>query len=395
MTRRIKKAVSRLSAEIPAGLLLLAAALVAVFWANSPWYTHYLSLGQTTFGPAALGLNLSLNAWAADAVLAVFFFAVGLELKQELTTGNLSNPKDAAVPVFAAVGGMIVPALIFVTVVAAAGEPSSLRGWAVPTATDIAFAVTIQALFGRGLPVQMRTFLLTLAVADDLLAIIVIAVFYAHGLNFLALAVAGVLLTIFALLVRLPHASWIVLLPLAVGVWYFTFRSGIHATISGVLLGLVTPARPLPRQQQAQTHRFARVAAPLSALVALPIFAFFASGVRVVGPNLAVIGSQAVFWAVLAGLVLGKFVGVTISTWLVTKLTSLRIPGGLTVRDLVPVAFLTGIGFTVALLVTELAFNNDLEILSAKAAILLASVCAGVLGAIGLVWDRHHRFRSL
>lgn len=395
MTKQFRNVIRWASAEVPAGLFLLASALAAIFWANSPWSQSYFALGRVHFGPAALGLDLSLSTWAADAVLALFFFAVGLELKQELTTGSLHNPREAAVPVFAAVGGMIVPALVFAAVVVGAGQPTSIDGWAIPTATDIAFAVTVQALFGKGLPSHMRTFLLTLAVADDLLAIIVIAIFYAHGLNFLALLVALVFLALFTWLVRRPRPPWILLLVLAIFVWYFVFRSGIHATIAGVMLGLATPARPLPGQKQAQTHRFARIAAPLSALIALPIFAFFASGVRVVGPSFALIGAQPVFWAVLLGLVVGKFIGVIAMTWLVTKVTPLKVPGHLSIRDLVPVGFLTGIGFTVALLVTELAFTDDVLVLSAKTAILLGSLCAGVLGSISLVLDRRRRLRRL
>lgn len=391
MRKRITRTIERAAGEVPAGLILLLAAVAAVIWANSPWSSSYFALGNIEIGPARLGLHLPLNVWAADAVLAFFFFVVGLELKQELTTGSLRNPRDAAVPMLAAIGGMVLPALIFTAVVLSFGQSGAAHGWAIPTATDIAFAVTIQALFGKGLPGELRTFLLTLAVVDDLLAIIVIAVFYVGGLDFLALGIALALVGLFAILVRTSWAKWFILVPLAALVWFFMYRSGVHATISGVLLGLVVPARAQSGATQAQTHRFARYFAPFSALVALPIFAFFASGVTVAGPDFASIVTQPVTLAVAAGLLVGKFVGVLGTTWTVTRLTPLRLPGGLQVRDLVPIGFLTGIGFTVALLVTELAFGEDSYGVSAKVAILSASVIAGVLGALSLTWDRHHR----
>lgn len=391
MRKRITRTIERAAGEVPAGLILLLAAVAAVIWANSPWSSSYFALGNMEVGPTRLGLHLPLNVWAADGVLAFFFFVVGLELKQELTTGSLRNPRDAAVPMVAAIGGMVLPALIFTAIVLSFGQSGAVHGWAIPTATDIAFAVTIQALFGKGLPGELRTFLLTLAVVDDLLAIIVIAVFYAGGLDFLALGIALALVGLFAILVRTSWARWFILVPLAALVWFFMHRSGVHATISGVLLGLVVPARAQSGDSRAQTHRFARYFAPFSALVALPIFAFFASGVTVAGPDFASIVMQPVTLAVAAGMLVGKFVGVLGTTWAITRITPLRLPGGLQVRDLVPIGFLAGIGFTVALLVTELAFGEDSYGVSAKVAILSASAIAGVLGALSLTWDRHHR----
>lgn len=384
MTGRWKSRLRAAADEVPAGLVLLVAAVVAVFWSNSPWADSYFALGSVEVGPEAIDLRMPLHEWAADGVLAVFFFAVGLELKQELVTGSLRDPLKAGVPVLAAIGGMLTPALVFVVVVASRGATDALGGWAIPTATDIAFAVTVLAVFGKGVSVQLRVFLLTLAVVDDLLAIVVIAFFYTAGINFLAIAISLVFVVLFTLCVRSKFSRWFTLLPLGILAWYFMHQSGIHATIAGVLLGLVVPARPIRGENLARTNHLARFIAPISALVVLPVFAFFASGVTITGGHLKEIVLQPVAWAVFFGLVVGKFVGVLGTTFLVTKLTPLHLDDEITVVDLVPTGFLAGIGFTVALLVTELAFADELHIQSAKAAILVGSLFSGFLGALAL-----------
>ncbi|GAA1159622.1 Na+/H+ antiporter NhaA [Ornithinicoccus hortensis] len=375
--------------ETTAGALLFTAAVLALVWANSPWRDAYQSLSSTVVGPSALHLDLSLATWAADGVLALFFFVVGLELKQEFVSGSLSNLTEAAVPVLAAVGGMAVPAVLYVVLVTAQGDSAALGGWAIPTATDIAFAVAVLAVFGRGLPVGLRTFLLTLAVVDDLLAIVVIAVFYTASINLVALAGAIAVVVVFGVAARSARVRWWVLLPLALVAWVLMHESGVHATIAGVLLGFAVAARPIGDEHHPRTHQFVEKLQPLSFGIALPVFAFFSAGVTLVdGDGVGAVLGQPVVPAIVVGLLAGKVIGVLGTTMLVTRLTPMRLPGAIAVRDLLPVGLLCGIGFTVSLLIAELSFPDSAEHLAgAKIGVLLASLLAGTLGAVALTWD--------
>lgn len=376
------------SRETTGGILLLLAAAFALAWANSPWRDGYAALSGVVIGPASLHLDLSLSTWAADGLLAIFFFVVGVELKQEFVTGSLRNPREAAVPVLAAVGGMAAPALLFVLAVTLLGDPAAVGGWAIPTATDIAFAVGVLAIFGKGLPRGLRTFLLTLAVVDDLLAIVIIAVFYTAGVNLLALGASVAVIAVFAVVVRSKRPAWWLLVPLAIVAWALMHESGVHATIAGVLLGFAVPAKLVHGEASARTHRFAERVGPLSAGFALPVFAFFAAGVNVVdGAGVGEVISQPVFVAVAGALVVGKLLGVLGMTALVTKLTPLRLPDAIGLRDLLPVGFLTGIGFTVSLLITELSFPDGEHTAAAKLAVLAGTLIAATLAAITLRLD--------
>lgn len=385
-----------LSQETTAGVVLLAAALAALVWANSPWRAAYHSLAGTVVGPAGLHLDLSLSSWAADGVLALFFLVVGLELKQEFVSGSLSNVREAAVPVLAAVGGMALPALLYVVLVTSLGDPAALRGWAIPTATDIAFALAVLAVFGRGLPVALRTFLLTLAVVDDLLAIVVIAIFYTGSISLPALAGALVAVGLFGVAARRRRMRWWVLLPLALVAWVLMHESGVHATIAGVLLGFTVAARPVHGERHPRTHQLVERLQPWSFGLALPVFAFFAAGVTVVGGDgVGAVLTQPVVLAIVAGLVVGKVVGVLTTTALVTAVSPLRLPAGIGVRDLLPVGLLCGIGFTVSLLISELSFPGSPTLLAgAKTGVLAASVVAAALGALALRWDARQARRS-
>ncbi|MFS0910506.1 Na+/H+ antiporter NhaA [Microbacterium sp. 179-I 3D2 NHS] len=375
------------TAETTSGVILMVAAAVALLWANSPWREGYQALSQITIGPSALHLDLSLATWAADGLLAVFFFVVGVELKHEIVAGSLRNVKTAAVPVLAAVGGMIMPALIFIAVVSFAGDRTAAHGWAIPTATDIAFALAVLAIFGRGLPRALRTFLLTLAVVDDLLAIVVIAVFYTGDIDLVSLLISLACVAVFALLTRMRTTRWWLLAPVALVAWVFMHESGVHATIAGVLLGLTVPALRLHGETDSRTHRFDDAIRPFSSGVALPIFAFFAAGVTLVGGGAASVFLQPVVFAIVAGLVIGKLVGVLGVTALVTRFTPLRLPDAIGIRDLLPVGLLTGIGFTVSLLIAELSFPDTEHTDGAKIAVLLGTVIAAVLAAALLRWD--------
>jgi len=391
-TDRLRAWVSR---ETTGGVLLLGAALVAILFANSPWRDAYTTLSETRVGPAALHLDLTLAHWASDGLLAIFFFVVGLELKRELVTGSLRHPREAAVPMLAAVGGMLVPAAFYTALVLITRDTTALSGWAIPTATDIAFALAVLAVFGRGLPTAVRTFLLTLAVVDDLLAIVVIAIFYTETVSWGPLGLAVVGLVLFRLLVRARRVLWWVLLPLAVVIWALVHASGIHATVAGVMMGFLVPALLVHGEPESRTHRFENVWNPLSSGIALPVFAFFAAGVTVVGIPLADVFVQGATLGVLAGLIIGKCIGVLGTTWLVTRLTPLRLAQGIGIRDLLPVGLLAGIGFTVSLLIVELSFDPGSEHgTGAKIAVLLGSVVSAVAGALALRHDARRTDRT-
>lgn len=374
----------RLTSETTGGVILLGAAVIALVWANSPWRGAYRALSDVVVGPAAWHLDLSIAHWAMDGLLAVFFLVVGLELKQELVAGSLRHPREAAVPVLAAVGGMLVPAAVYLAVVVLAGDPGVRHGWAVPTVTDIAFALAVLAVAGRGLPVAIRTFLLTLAVVDDLLGILVIALVYTDEVHLAPLAGAVAAVAAIAALARLRRPPIVLAVPLALMAWALMHASGVHATIAGVLVGFAVPVGLLHGETTSRAGRLEHLLRPWSAGLALPVFAFFAAGVTVVGAPGGAWGvlRQAVVPAVLAGLLIGKVVGVLGTTALVTRLTPLRLPPFVGLRDLLPVGLLAGIGFTVALLLAELAFDDEEHRAAAKVAVLLGSL----LAAAGAAW---------
>ncbi|MFI7609322.1 Na+/H+ antiporter NhaA [Micromonospora sp. NPDC049366] len=383
-----------LRTETVGGLLLLAAAVLALAWANSPWSDSYRALSDAEIGPAALHLDLSLAAWAADGLLAIFFFVAGLELKREFVAGDLRQPRRAVLPVAAALGGMTVPALIYVAFNAGAGG-DALTGWAIPTATDIAFALAVLGVINTHLPAAMRTFLLTLAVVDDLLAIVIIAIFYTSSLHFLPLLGALVPLAIFGVLVQRRVRSWWVLLPLAAVTWALVHASGVHATVAGVALAFTVPVLrrtpgPGPGLAEHFEHRFR----PLSAGVAVPVFAFFAAGVSIAGAGgLGASLTDSVALGVIVGLVVGKAVGVFGATWLVQRFTRARLASGLAWWDVLGLALLAGMGFTVSLLIGELAFGAGTERDDhTKIGVLLGSLLAAVLAAVVLrARNRHYQ----
>ena len=380
-----------LRTEKAGGALLLIGALAALAWANSPGRDAYQSLRSVTVGPAALHLQLTLGAWASDGLLAIFFFVVGLELKREIVAGELRRPATAVVPIVAAIGGMVAPALLYLAVNAAApaGAP---RGWAIPTATDIAFAVAVLSLVGRRLPNALRAFLLTLAVVDDLLAIVVIAFFYSASIRLAWVGAAFIAVALFAVLTRRGVASFWVLAPLGLAGWAFMHASGVHATIAGVLLGLSVPAVARGGVGVSLAERFEHRWRPVSAGVAVPVFALFAAGVAMSPSAITdAIGDPAAR-GVAVGLVLGKPLGIVVATFLIARFTRATLSPGLSWWDVLAVAALGGIGFTVSLLIGDLAFGagtaRDEHV---KAAILLASGLAALLGAGLLSWRGRHR----
>jgi len=379
-----KRIADLLRTETTGGLLLLGAAVVALIWANSPWAKAYQDLAATRVGPAAWHLDLSLATWAADGLLAIFFFVAGLELKREFVGGDLRDARRAALPVAAAVGGMAVPALIFVLVNSSGG---ALRGWAIPTATDIAFALAVLAVISTHLPSAMRTFLLSLAVVDDLLAIAIIAVLYTDSLHLLPLAAAVLPLAAFGFLVQRRVRSWWLLLPLAVPTWLLVHESGVHATVAGVLLAFTVPVRRrAPGEGPGLAEHFEHRWRPLSAGVAVPVFAFFAAGVSVAGAGgVADILRDPVTIGIVAGLVVGKTLGIGAAAWLVQRFTRAELDDGLSWWDVLGLALLGGIGFTVALLLGELAFGvGTVRDAHAKAGVLMGSLLAALLATVVL-----------
>ncbi|PSK95379.1 sodium/proton antiporter (NhaA family) [Murinocardiopsis flavida] len=370
------------------GLLLIAAAAAAIIWANSPFAASYEALRGFTVGPAALHLDLDLQTWAADGLLAVFFFIVGNELKQEFVHGELRDPRRAMLPIVAAVCGMAVPALVYAAITL--GDPASAGGWGIPMATDIAFALAVLAVVGKGLPPALRTFLLTLAIVDDLGAVTVIAVFYTEHISFGPLLGAAAGLALFGYLQqgRRPAAllgaarvpAWAVYVPLAAVVWTLMHESGVHATIAGVAIGLLMRTAARPGEAESPSHRVEHLLRPWSAGLALPVFAFFAAGVAFEGLG-AVLTDRAGL-GIVAGLVGGKLLGILGGAWLTTKVTSATLNPSLSWWDIAGMSQLAGIGFTVSLLITELSFPDTPETLAnAKAGVLLASLIASVLAA--------------
>ncbi|NLU79705.1 Na+/H+ antiporter NhaA [Micromonospora sp. HNM0581] len=380
-----------LRTETVGGALLLFGAVIALVWANSPWGDAYAELGRWVpwSGGTALHLDLDLATWAADGLLAIFFFVVGLELKREFVAGELRDPRRAALPVVAAVGGMVVPALIFVAVNVAGGG-DGLRGWAIPTATDIAFALAVLAVIGAYLPQGLRAFLLTLAVVDDLLAITIIAVFYTDDFAVLPLLGSLVPIALFGLLVQRRRTWWWALIPLAVIAWTLVHSSGVHATVAGVLLGFTVPVlagkssdghRPMPGLAEHLEH----VWRPVSAGFAVPVFAFFAAGVSLRGADLAALVTDPIVLGIVLGLVVGKCVGILGSTFLLARFTRASLDEDITWSDLLGVSFLAGIGFTVSLLIGELAFGSGgVEGDNVKAAVLAGSLISALLATVVL-----------
>lgn len=360
------------------GALLLVAGVLALIVANSPagnWYSEFLEI---QIGFEAIGLKLSIAHWAADGLLAIFFLVAGLELKHELVHGSLSKVRQAMVPMVAAIAGMIFPALIYFLFLR--GNSEALVGWAIPVATDIAFALAVLAVAGRGLPVELRAFLLTLAVVDDLGAITIIAVFYSEDIDRNMLFLTLVLLIIYALLQKFNLTKWYLLVPLGLLIWWATYQSGIHATVAGVAIALLTRVQHREGELQSPAETAEIKVRPISVAIAVPIFAFTAAGVdlRSLG-FIDTVGSEIAI-AVIFGLVIGKPLGVIGATYLLTRFTSARLNENLRWSDVLSVGLLAGIGFTVSLLITKLSFSNDIELLSdAKVGVLSGSLIAAII----------------
>ena len=394
------------------GLIMLGFAFAGLILANLPVTADLFGhIAETHIGIPYTNIDLPLGHWAQDGLLTAFFLVVGLDLKQELTTGSLSNPKAAAVPMLCAVGGMLVPPVLFLGVTwlyseyappgpgfqtIASGQvfdyATIAQGWAVPTATDIAFSLAVLALFAKALPGSIRAFLMTLATVDDLLAIILIAVFFSslnHWYWFIGIAACAVA---WAYLVRLRRVPWIIAGLVGILAWVMMFEAGVHPTLAGVLVGLLTPSREMFGEKEPRAERYHDKLQPLSALIALPIFALFATGVRVSELTPALMLSPVVV-GITAALVIGKPTGVMLVAWLSTHVMRLKLAKGLKVRDLLPAACACGIGFTVSFLIASLAYADTELSAESRFGVLVASLLAAALSGV-LLSRQSKRFEA-
>ncbi|MGI9596586.1 MAG: Na+/H+ antiporter NhaA, partial [Acidimicrobiales bacterium] len=405
---RIRQPLQRIiHLENLSGLALIAGAVTALVLANTAfaesvdhfWHYH-LAL---TLGP--IHLDESLVHWVNDGLMTVFFFVAGLEIKRELVVGDLREPRKAALPAIAAFGGMVIPAAVFLAI----AGPETRNGWGIPMATDIAFAVGILTLLGNRVPPRLKVFLLTLAIVDDLGAIVVIALFYTTSLNTTALAVAGALLVAMIVL-RVLGVWWMPVFVLAgAGLWLAVFESGIHATLAGVVCGLLAPAKPRRPQKTevvaGQHHTIDELKAiifdtretksvvdrlihglhPFTALLIVPVFALANTGVGISGESLWNGLTSSTGLAVLLGLLVGKPVGIALAAWVAVKTKIAVLPAGTNWNHVIGVGFLGGIGFTVSLFITDLAFaGSEATIDNSKIAVLAASILASAFGAFAL-----------
>ncbi|MEJ7583206.1 MAG: Na+/H+ antiporter NhaA [Acidimicrobiales bacterium] len=412
LARSLARPLNRfLHIEAAGGILLLGAAIVALVWANSPWAAGYRALWSTdlTIGLGGHGVTEDLRHWVNDGLMVLFFFVIGLEIKQELTNGQLTSPRDAAVPAAGALGGMVVPALLFLVFnLGGAGA----GGWGIPMATDVAFALGVLALLGSRVPAELKVLLLAVAIVDDVGAIIVIAVFYSDGLDarWAAAALDGVGLVVVLRRVRVRYLP--VYVALGTGIWLATFESGVHATIAGVVLGLFAPARPfLPevdadrvadelsadhqvtaaevrsisfriRESVPVTERLQDLLHPWTSYLIVPVFALANAGVAVSADSLGDAATSPVTLGVIVGLVVGKLIGVAGGIALATRTGFGRLPHGITTRHIVGMSVIAGIGFTVSIFITGLAFTDPDLTDQAKLGVLAASAIAAVVGAV-------------
>lgn len=412
--------------ETSSGILLLACTLIALVWANSPLADTYAALWHTRFtiGLGSFLLDHDLHFWVNDALMAVFFFVVGLEIKREMVAGELASPRQAALPILAALGGVVVPALLYASL--NFGTEGS-RGWGIPMATDIAFATGVMALLGSRVPMGLKVFLTALAIVDDIAAVLVIAVFYTANLHWGALGLAGacLLLAVAANRLQVRHP-----LPYALlgGVlWIAVLHSGVHATIAGVLLAFVIPVRTAINQgeflrhgramldyfedaasrepfdvlndieqqaaiegledacekMQPPLHRLEQALHPWVTFVIMPLFALANAGVVLSGPS----AGGAITMGVALGLIFGKPIGITLASWLAVRSGLASLPQSVSWRQIHGAGWLGGIGFTMSLFMAGLAFTDDGKLTAAKLGVLGASVCAGIVGSL-ILWRR-------
>ena len=368
-----------LASEAAGGIVLMAAALAALVIANSSWaeaYDHWKHATNGLVLAPAIG-PMSIELWINDGLMAIFFLLVGLEIKRELVDGELSRPADRRLPVVAAAAGMIVPALVYLAITG--GDPELARGWAIPAATDIAFAIGVMALLGKRVPAGLKLFLTTVAIVDDMGAVAIIAVAYSHGLDLGALAAAAGVLALMAALNRRGVGSLAPYLVLAALLWWLVLLSGVHATVAGVLAAMMIPARRSPGQPDAvdsPLHRLEHALAPWVAFAIVPLFGFANAGVSLAGAAITPLVA-----AIVAGLFLGKQAGVFGAVLLAERLGLAPRPAGASLAQLYGVALLAGIGFTMSLFIGGLAFPSHPALMAeVKVGVLAGSLLSALVG---------------
>ncbi len=424
--RFVRPALAFTRLEAAGAIVLLAATIAALIWANSAWGESYFEFWDIhiTFDVAGFHFDESLKHFVNDGLMAIFFFVVGLEIKRELVVGELNSVKKASLPVVAALGGMVVPALIYVAFVASSGPADAIAGWGIPMATDIAFSVGVIALLSTRVPIGAKLFLLALAIVDDIGAILVIAIFYTDDLAFVWLIVAAGALALITVARKAGIRAGIFYLPLALLTWFAFLESGVHATVAGVILGLLVPARAyysdvdfrrragwilerwdrdaaspqaharldqdalelaaIARESVSPLERWEHSLHPWSSFLVIPLFALANAGVRFVDIDIVEAVTSPVALGVSVGLIVGKPVGIALATWLGLKLKLGQLPRHTTFVHVIGLGFLAGIGFTVSLFISELAFRSspDAHLFSdeAKIGIFIGSLVAGVAG---------------
>jgi len=428
--RFVRPVVEFTQTEAAGAIVLLVGTVLALIWANSAWGDSYFSFWEThiTIHVGGFHFDESLKHFVNDGLMAIFFFVVGLEIKRELVIGELNSVKKAALPAVAALGGMIVPAIIYFSFVATSGPADAIAGWGIPMATDIAFSVGVIALLSTRVPIGAKLFLLALAIVDDIGAILVIAIFYTDDLAFIWLIVAAVALATIAFASRVGIRSGIFYLPLAILAWYGFLESGVHATVAGVILGLLVPARAyysdvgfreragrilkrwdrdkdtplaharldqdalelaaIARESVSPLERWEHTLHPWSSFLIIPLFALANAGVRFIGIDVLAAVTSPVALGVSVGLVIGKPIGITAATWLGLKLRLGQLPRNTTFTHIIGLGLLAGIGFTVSLFISELAFrsSSSAHLFSdeAKIGIFVGSIVAGIAGFVFL-----------
>ncbi len=399
--------------ERTSGLIMLGFALAGLMLANLPFASPiFEAVSHTQIGIPYTNIHMSISHWVQDGVLTIFFLTVGLDLKHELIAGSLRDPRAAAMPMICAVGGMIVPPVLFVGTVTifselhagqeimrlTSGALPSLEmvrdGWAIPTATDIAFSLAVLALFAKTLPKALRAFLMTLATVDDLLGIALIAVFFS-SLNawywFVGVVLCGLVWT---MLVRLKRVPWPVVALVGLLAWVMMYQAGVHPTLAGVMVGLLTPAHLVHGEKSLRAERYRQKIQPLSSLFALPVFALFATGVHFETLTWQLFLSP-ILIAITIALVVGKPLGIMITAWFAKKVIGLRVPDDLRVRDLLPTACACGIGFTVSLLIASLAYSDADLSGEARFGVLVASIIAAAVSGFLLAKQSNHMEEEL
>ena len=365
------------------GVLLLLAAVLAIFVANSQLSDHYSDFLNTKVAIPGLDLNLTVLHWISDGLLAIFFLVAGLELKHELVHGSLATPSRALVPVTGAIAGMILPIALYLLLLR--GDSAALEGWAIPMATDIAFALAVLAIAGRSLPNELRAFLLTVAVVDDLGAISVIAIFYSNKTDLVMLALTVVLLACYWLAHKMNIAKWYVAIPLGLSIWWATYQSGVHATVAGVAIALLTPNRAKSYESTTPADITEKFFRPISIVLVIPLFAFASAGVDIRDFGFSETLFSSISFGIIIALVFGKAIGILGATYLVTRLTKATLSPAMRWGDVIAIGLLSGIGFTVSLLIVELSYEDSPGLMAnAKMGVIAASLVASLLAIAAL-----------